>query len=131
MTDSAIVFIVILVSALWSYVALWYHMNRRRPERLLPYNPPSGISGGSDAQAQYALTPADRDMVYQTPKWWDQEFHKALESTGAAPCIVIDVDTIEDISFSGIGKQILIESSYLDGCTCSMCSTVKSMGVMG
>jgi hypothetical protein len=123
--EQALWVFLVAVAVLFNVGYMWSYFQTPTAPRLNP-QPPSGRSGGSDAQPEYTLTQADRDMVYQTPKWWDQEFHKALEASSTTPRILVDTDLIETRTYNGI-DFIRVEYTYLADCTCSACATVRSM----
>ncbi len=71
--------------------------------------------------------PADiKEELDQTPRWWDKQFHKLLESSGAEEVHVGEPEIIE--VYSGTGDRYIYEErpvSYLRGCICKECHFVE------
>ena len=75
------------------------------------------------------VSPEVQAELDQTTEWWDSEFHRALELSGAEVVEIIP-EEYESVSMSSYGgayvlhERVVIQEEHhvLAGCSCSRCS---------
>lgn len=78
------------------------------------------------------ISPEVQAELDQTPEWWDRQFHKALEASGADVTTVDDEYEYEERSWDGRVAVIhRHKEEYIDGCLCLQCGRLTGRGKWG